>query len=239
MSDFVLDGEGPLHAQIRRAVAQAILTGRIAPGGRIPTESELMARFDASRMTVHRALAALAAEGLVRRNRRAGTVASPEARGRAVFEIWDIGAEIRAAGQAHRFEVLDRAERPAKGDALAVPDGTPLLALTTRHLADETPMQVEERLINLRAARAAAREPFAETPPGRWLLDHVPWTEAEHAIQAARAPAPIARLLGIKAGDAALVVERRTWNGRVPVTFARLWHAGERHRLVGRFSAAG
>ncbi|MBR0681837.1 UTRA domain-containing protein [Roseomonas eburnea] len=239
MSAFTLDGEGPLHGQIRRALSGAILTGRIPPGGRIPPESELMTLFGASRMTVHRALAALAAEGLVRRNRRAGTVASPEARGRAVFEIWDIGAEIRAAGHAHRFEILSRAVRQAGDDELDLPAAARLLDIATRHLSDGAPMQVEERLINLAAAPAAAEEPFAATPPGRWLLDHIPWTEAEHAIRAVAAPARVARLLGMKAGDAALVVERRTWNGSVPVTFARLWHPGDRHRLVGRFSAGG
>ena len=73
MKDLALDGEGPLHAQIRRAVAAAILSGRIPPGGRVPPEAELMRLFGASRMTVHRAISDLAAEGLVRRNRRAGT----------------------------------------------------------------------------------------------------------------------------------------------------------------------
>ncbi|MBR0670405.1 UTRA domain-containing protein [Roseomonas soli] len=228
-----------MHAQIRRALSSAILTGRIPPGGRIPPESELMALFGASRMTVHRAVAALAAEGLVRRNRRAGTVASPEARGRAVFEIWDIGAEIRAAGHEHRFEILSRAVRPAKRDEMDIPAGRLLLDITTRHLSDGKPAQVEERLVNLDAAPGAAEEPFTAAPPGRWLLDHVPWTEAEHAIHAAAAPAGVAKLLGMNAGDAALVVERRTWNGATPVTFARLWHAGDRHRLVGRFSAGG
>ncbi|MBW6399407.1 UTRA domain-containing protein [Roseomonas sp. HJA6] len=237
MNALVLDGEGPVHGQIRRALSSAILTGRIPPGGRIPPESELMALFGASRMTVHRAVAALAAEGLVRRNRRAGTVASPEARGRAVFEIWDIGAEIRASGQEHRFEILSRAVRPADEGDMDLPAGAHLLDIVTRHLANDTPMQVEERLINLDAAPDAATEPFAAVSPGRWLLDRVPWTEAEHAIRAVAAPARVAKLLGMKAGEAALVVERRTWNGPVPVTFARLWHAGDRHRLVGRFAA--
>ncbi|MBR0648882.1 UTRA domain-containing protein [Roseomonas terrae] len=237
MTALTLDGDGPLHAQIRRALGSAILTGRIPPGGRIPPENELMALFGASRMTVHRAVAALAAEGLVRRNRRAGTVASPEARGRAVFEIWDIGAEIAAAGQQHRFDILSRTIRPATGEEMDLAAGTPLLDITTRHLADATPMQVEERLINLDAAPDAAAAPFSTTPPGRWLLDHVPWTEAEHAIHATAAPARVATLLGMTRGAAALVVERRTWNGATPVTFARLWHAGDRHRLVGRFAA--
>lgn len=240
MKDLTLDGEGPLHAQIRRAVGAAILSGRIPPGGRVPSEAELMRLFGASRMTVHRAISDLAAEGLVRRNRRAGTVATNEARGRAVFEIWDIGAEVRRAGGAYRHEMLSRRMRAATAEdarRLGVPHGAPVLATATRHLSDDVPVQVEERLVNLAAAPAAEAERFAATPPGRWLLDHVPWTEAEHAISAVNAPARIAARLGVAAGSACLVVERRTWNGDMPVTFARLWHPGARHRLVGRFSA--
>lgn len=240
MNDLTLDGEGPLHAQIRRAVGAAILSGRIPPGGRVPSEAELMRLFGASRMTVHRAISDLAGEGLVRRNRRAGTVATNEARGRAVFEIWDIGAEVRRAGGAYRHEMLSRRLRAATADdarRLGVASGARVLATATRHLSDDAPVQVEERLINLAAAPTAEAERFAATPPGRWLLDHVPWTEAEHAISAENAPARIAERLNVAPGSACLVVERRTWNGDAPVTFARLWHPGARHRLVGRFSA--
>jgi GntR family histidine utilization transcriptional repressor len=240
MKDLSLDGEGPLHAQIRRAIAGAILSGRIPPGGRVPSEAELMRLFGASRMTVHRAISDLASEGLVRRNRRAGTVATNESRGRAVFEIWDIGAEVRRAGGAYRHELLSRRLRDATAEdarRLGVARGARVLATTTRHLSDGTPVQLEERLINLAAAPAAEAECFAATPPGRWLLDHVPWTEAEHAISAENAPARVAERLNVAPGSACLVVERRTWNDDAPVTFARLWHPGARHRLVGRFSA--
>src|SRR4051795_12913659 len=78
--DIELDGEGPLHQQIRRAIARPILAGAWAPGQRIPSEHELMARYGVSRMTVNRAFASLAEEGLVERKRKAGTVvAAPSA----------------------------------------------------------------------------------------------------------------------------------------------------------------
>jgi GntR family histidine utilization transcriptional repressor len=145
VTELTLDGEGPLHAQIRRAVAAAILSGRIPPGGRVPSEAELMRIFGASRMTVHRAISDLAAEGLVRRNRRAGTVATAEARGRAVFEIWDIGAEVRRSGGDYRFELLSRRLRDAGGEEarrLGVAPGAPVLAVATLHLSDGVPVQM-------------------------------------------------------------------------------------------------
>jgi GntR family histidine utilization transcriptional repressor len=69
-------------------------------------------------------------------------------------------------------------------------------------------------------------------------LAHVPWTEAEHTIAACEAGPAEAEALGVPVGSACLVVERKTWNGDIPVTVARLWHSGAQHRLVGRFEPA-
>ena len=241
MSDetLELDGEGPLWQQIQRAIARPILSGAWQAGTRVPSEIDLMARFGAARMTVHRALRNLAGDGLVARKRRVGTVVAPLPPERPVFEIWDIAAEIEAAGKAYRFDLIERAQSPSADPRRALLDldaDAEMLSLTLRHCADGEPVQFEERLINLAAAPAARDETFALTPPGRWLLRNVDWTEAEHAISARAAPDGIADRLDIEPGSACLIVERRTWNGTVPVTFARLWHPSETRRLIGRFA---
>jgi GntR family histidine utilization transcriptional repressor len=81
----------------------------------------------------------------------------------------------------------------------------------------------------------AADSAFADIAPGRWLLDHVPWSEAEHTIRAEAADAKIARLMHIAEGAACLVIERRTWQAGTTITLARLVHPGSRHALTGRF----
>jgi GntR family transcriptional regulator len=55
----------PLYARIRHALRAEILEGQLAPGGRLPSESELGERFGASRITVRQALAELQREGLI------------------------------------------------------------------------------------------------------------------------------------------------------------------------------
>ena len=103
-------------------------------------------------------------------------------------------------------------------------------------------VQVEERLVHLALAEGLAAADLTAMPPGRWLLDKVPWTEAEHAIAAVNADGALAARLEVADGTAALLVERRTWyrtrRGPTPVTVARLWHAGDQV-LVGRFAPAG
>ena len=100
-------------------------------------------------------------------------------------------------------------------------------------------MQLEERLVNLDAAPGILEARLDLVAPGRWLLDHVPWTEAEHLIGAVAATTEVARHLNIRRGAACLCVERRTWRGEAPITFARLTSPAGAQVLVGRFRPGG
>ncbi len=233
-----LDGQGPLWQQIRRALIRPMRDGTWPPGTKIPKEIEIMERYGAARMTVHRALRSLAAEGSISRRRRAGTVVADRPPERPLLEIWDIGAEVERLGGAYSFEILAR--ETLDGDdpraaALGLEDGTPVLHLVVRHFSDGSALQIEDRLINLGAVPAAAEMGFDSEPPGTWLVGNVPWSNAEHVITAEEATRDIARLLSIRTGTACLVVERRTWSDGQPITWARFVHPGDKRRLVGRF----
>ena len=233
-----LDGQGPLWQQIRRALIRPISEGLWPPGTKVPKEYEIIARYGAARMTVHRALRSLAAEGLVARKRRFGTIVADRPPERPVLEIWDIGAEVERFGGHYSFEILTRAllgSDDARAAPLDAEPGTPLVFLRVRHFADGEPLQIEDRLINLSVAPSAAAETFADTTPGAWLVANVPWSDAEHIILAEGASPEMAKLLDIRAGSAGLVVERRTWTDGVPITWARFVHPGDKRRLVGRF----
>ncbi len=227
-----------LHLRILSAVQDRILSGAWPPGYRIPFEHELSAQYGCSRMTVNKVLTQLAQAGLIERRRKAGSFVTRPHVQSAVLEIRDIGAEVAALGLDYRF-ILEkcRKRRAAQADAerLAVPKGSALVDLTCRHIAGAHPFCLEERLISLTAVPEAATEDFAATPPGTWLVQRVPWTNAEHRISASGADAGTAAALGIAEGRPCLVVERRTWSADQPVTFVRLTYPGEANQLVARF----
>lgn len=228
----------PLHRRIYDDLEGRILSGDLAPGHRIPFEHELTARYGCSRMTVSKAISELAGRGLVTRRRRAGTfVAQPKAHA-AVLAIPDLRAEVLERGQAYGYALLDRVERGAEtADEVELAAGGRLLELTCLHRADEAPLALERRLIALAAAPQAVVVDFQTIPPGSWLLDSAPWTEAENRIAAVEADARTARLLGLKVGAACLCVERRTWRDGQGVT--RVWQTfpGDRYDLTARFSS--
>jgi GntR family histidine utilization transcriptional repressor len=232
---------GTLYQRIRGQIEDLIRSGAWAPGRKVPSEAELMAQFDCSRMTVNKAMSALAEEGLIVRRRRAGSfVARPRVHS-TVLDIPDIQAQIVARGETYRFDLLELKRRKAKaGDAeeIALAAGGELLALRGLHVAGDRPFALEDRLVSLAAVPQAADLDFAEESPGAWLLHHVPWTEAENRISAVGADGATAGLMALDAGTALLAVERRTWRAGEPITWVRQLFPGEAYDLVARFGPA-
>jgi DNA-binding FadR family transcriptional regulator len=112
---------GPLPRAPSRAselvdrLASEILTRRIAPGARLPTEQAMMAAFGVSRTVVREAVAALRAEGLVETRQGVGAFVNRDAQRRpfridpgevrSIAEVLGVmelrtGVEVEAAGLA-------------------------------------------------------------------------------------------------------------------------------------------
>lgn len=227
----------PRYAQIRRALESEILSGAWPPGHRVPSEHQLLRRYRCSRMTVNKALSALADSGLIVRRRRWGSFVSAPT-GRNVLQIQDIEHDVMRAGGSYRVDLRSRTERKAsKQDAelLQVKAGAPVLALRCVHYVDDRPWVLEDRLINLSAVPPARGADFSARSPGSWLLEKVPWSRAEHEIRAVNASREIARALEIAEGFSCLVVERRTLHAGKTITHVVLCYPGDRHKLVAHF----
>jgi GntR family histidine utilization transcriptional repressor len=225
-----------LHDRIRKDIEGRIMSGAWEAGHQIPPEHALMADYGCSRMTVSKAISALVERGLVERRKRAGSfVAAPRVH-RATIDIPDIAAEIEASGQVHRLELLNRIERAAtaEDDALLTITGGRVLALSCLHRADDKPFALEERRINLDLAPAARLVDFSMESPGRWLLRHVPWTDAQHRISAIAATGATTGQLDLPEGAPCLSVERWTWRTAARITYVRQVYAGD-HALTARF----
>ncbi len=228
----------PRYREIYDALRQKIVSGEWPAGHRLPSEHELARTFGCARMTIGKALGALADQRLVTRRRRAGTTVNVPRPQESVLEIHDIEAELLAAGVSYAYQSLERRTRrasPSDASTLGVPSGTPVLALTGLHRAGGRPHALEERLINLQAVPEARGERFSDISPGRWLLQRIPWTEAEHQIGALNADEVTARRLAIRRNTACLTIERNTWRDALRITHVRVIYPCDQHRLVARF----
>lgn len=227
----------PLHEQIRSDIEAAILSGKLGPGDRLPTEAELQDRYGCSRMTVSKALTALGSAGLIERRKRAGSFVARPRLHSMVLDVPDLGTEIRAKGQDYAYRLhraLLRAPTRDAGERALAGRGK-LLELDGVHFADTRPFALERRLVSIAAVPFMADVDFQTTAPGSWLLQHVPWTEAETRIAAVGADAPSANLLGIDVGTPCLALNRQTWRGDERITAVHQLFPGTTYDLVARF----
>lgn len=240
--DDAVDNQGQtlsLHQRILGDVEGRILSGEWPPGHRIPFEHELTEQYGCSRMTVNKALTELVKRGLIERRRKSGSyVTFPQVQS-AVMEIHDVKLEVQSLGLDYSFQLGERKVRSVESrdvERLDLPTSARLLDVTCRHFAGGRPFCFEERLISLAAVPEAEAELFETAAPGSWLLGKVPWSTAEHRIRAVAANKLAAQALDISTGTACLVIERRTWSGRAPVTHVRVTYPGDRHELVAQFA---
>jgi GntR family histidine utilization transcriptional repressor len=228
-----------MHERIRSDIEGKILSGVLTPGERLPTEHELMAEYDCARMTVNKALSALATAGLLDRRKRAGSFVARPRLHSMVLDVPDLMQEVLQRGQSYSFDLLEREIKQVKADARGDSDLGPgkILSLTGLHYADGRELAVEQRHVSLKSVPEIAHASFETEPPGTWLLRHVPWTEAETRISAVAADERIASLLLSEAGAPLLQIQRRTWRGKDRITFVQQLFRAESYDLFAKFKA--
>src|SRR5579862_7802216 len=106
----------PPYVRIKKYIVERVSEGEWTDGTRLPSEHELMKLFRVSRMTVHRALRELSAEGVLSRVQGVGTfLAPPDARSE-YFRVQSIAKDIVSRGHKHRSELITLEEIRADAD---------------------------------------------------------------------------------------------------------------------------
>ncbi|WP_291747275.1 histidine utilization repressor [Bauldia sp.] len=230
---------GSISARIRADIERNIVSGKWPPGYKIPFERELVSQYGCSRMTVNKALLALTANGMIYRRRSVGSFVSAPRVERSVLEIQDLAKEAARRGVAYRHEVRSRKVEtldPATAKSVGLGNRRRVMHVVCVHFMSDVPVAFEDRLISLAKVPEARKCTFEDTAPGTWLLQTVPWTEAEHIIRARSATPAIAKQLRIEPNAACLTLERHTWHENLLVTRVEIVYPGDRHQFVGRFS---
>jgi len=97
----------PLYRQLASILRRPIAAGEAAPGDRLPSESQLVARHGVSRITVRQALADLEREGLIERSAGRGSfVREPRRPVAWLPRLSGFGDHVRAAGMTPGYRVI-------------------------------------------------------------------------------------------------------------------------------------
>jgi GntR family transcriptional regulator len=132
------------YQEIERWLRRRVL--RSSLGDPLPSEKELAAQFGVSRMTARQAVQNLAAEGLVQRRRGAGTFVAPRPIHRHEGSLMSFTEDMRRRGLKASSRLLEAGLRPATTadlEALRLPDGARVVAISRLRLADGVPLAIE------------------------------------------------------------------------------------------------
>jgi GntR family histidine utilization transcriptional repressor len=152
--------------------------------------------------------------------------------------VHNIADEIASRGHRHTCQVITLEEEAAGSEralALDMREGQKVFHSLIVHYENDIPVQIEDRFVNALVAPEYLKQDFTLQTPYAYLNQVAPLTEGEHVVEAILAEPSECKLLQIEKGEPCLLIRRRTWSGRQPVTAARLIHPGSRHRLEGRF----
>ena len=229
--------EPPRYRQVKDFIVERILAGDWPSGHRVPSERILTDDFQVSRMTVHRALRELTAEGWLTRAQGAGTFVAEQKPQLALLEIRNIRTEVLERGHDYASQVIALASETAGrevAEALGLRSGQRCFHSVILHFENGEPVQLEDRHVNPAFAPDYLKQDFTRLTPYEYLTALGPLDAAEHVIEAVPATAEARRWLKLAAHEPCLLLTRRTWSNGIVVSRARLTHPGNRWRIAGR-----
>lgn len=228
-------------AMIREHILGKIRNGEWQTGFRIPSEAELMRQFSASRMTVHRAVKELAAEGFVVRERGRGSFVARRIPRSELLEIGDVAEEVRRRGGNYYCRVLLLELLTASPGAVMIfgpkSEGSIAHSLIVHYEADK-PLMLEDRYADMRVAPGYLDHDFTSATAHKFLMRVAPLQKAEHELTAVLPTTEQQRHLGIGADEPCLLLKRRTWSGGKLASYAELLYPGSRYSFGGEFIPA-
>jgi GntR family transcriptional regulator, phosphonate transport system regulatory protein len=134
-----------LWRQIASQIEQDIAARHFPPGGRLPTENELAARFEVNRHTLRRAVAALEERGLVRIEQGRGTFVQGGAIDYTVGKRTRFSENIRRQAREPSGRLIRAEMVPADatvGRELGLRRGARVVLLETVGMADDVPISI-------------------------------------------------------------------------------------------------
>jgi GntR family transcriptional regulator len=233
LSDSAAHSHSPIYLQLAESLRQQIDGGRFQAGEALPSERELCAIMQASRVTVRKAIEVLIADGLLARRQGSGTYVTPRIQAPGSY-LTSFSEDAAARGGVADTIWMEKAVGPATDEEarlLSLAPDTPVARLSRVRMADGEPLAIENAVVP-----AALLPDMAELGTSLYAAlaagNHRP-ISGRQIVRAALAGPTEARLLGIAEGAEILRIERLTRRADgTPVEFTRSAYRGERYEFV-------
>lgn len=204
----------PLYHKIEKYLRDELAAGRLKPGEMLPSEAQLSAQFNVSRITVRRALKELIQQGILYSLQGKGTFAA-QTPIREISGFRSFSEDIQSKGLRPSSKLVRLERIPAGEDVAAnlrIKTGEPVYLLQRVRLADDQPVAFETAYLPVALFPNLESHDLSQSLY-RVLREqyqvHPAWADAE--IQATSANQDHAQALGMRLGEPVLMAHRLTY----------------------------
>jgi GntR family transcriptional regulator len=229
----------PLYMQLQRVLRSAIENRILTHDAAIPPERDLAEEYAISRITVRKALSGLVEEGLLSRQRGAGTFVASRVE-KSFSKLSSFSEDMLSRGRRPHSVWVSRSEgavTPEESLSLGLSPGAAVYRFHRVRYADDAPMALEYATIP--AYCLSSLESVGDS-----LYEALERTgyRPVRALQRLRAVAfskSQAEALGVAPRDAGLLIERRGFlaDGRA-AEFSQSYYRGDAYDVVAELSRA-
>jgi GntR family transcriptional regulator len=222
------DSRQPLYTRVYEAIREGIAVGEWTPGDNLPTEADLCARFDVSRITVRHALQLLRQDGYITTQAAKPAVVVSRRSGRGSAGKVDTLDDLIAVASDAALEIRSWRPEPSPEAAriFGLLAATPLHCLTSLLMRDRQPFARSRIFFHPTAGSRLGRKDFGDVIVFRTMqrvlgvrildVKMTVWSEAAREDDAAD--------LGVAAGSPMLctrLVYRTVRNAPVEIAYTR------------------
>jgi GntR family transcriptional regulator len=227
----------PLFIRASELLTREIAAGHWQKGDRLPTEAELAQTMNLAVGTVRKALAELAARGLVERRQGSGTYVRGPGKTRSIYEFFRL--ELAAGGGLPTAKLLDlrRVAHPADLKVFGPGPAGHCYRVRRLRLLDGLTVALEEIWFDARhrsllkaADLSEALYLFYKESLGFWI------SRVQDHVSVGQAPAWAPSDLSCAPGKVCGLIEREAWSGSNQLEeFSRTWFDPLRARYTARW----
>ena len=234
--------EIPLYGKVEEVLASEIGRGEYRPGAQLPSEDQLLARFDVSKITVRRAIQNLVQRGIVEIRRGVGTFVLAPQITQQLTKLTGFVEDMDIHGRKASARVLSQnvvAATSRVAQHLGISKGTRVMRIERVRLADSVPMSFDETYLPLEIGKEIVRNDLRLMPIFTLLEEKygIPLNEAEYCLEATAASAHVADALKIREGSPIFCIERTSFTtGGKPIDYEILSYRGDLIRFTTRLA---
>lgn len=222
------------HTQISDWITSSIGKGVFKPDQKLPSENELAAQFDVSRVTVRRALQTLESDKVIYRCQGLGSFVSDNRTPQNLVNLTDFDEDMKRVGLRASSEIVAFEHQLAGArlaEHLSVKEGSPVVRVERLRLGDGEPIAYDITWLPIIYGQLLSPESLkTRTIYGILEQDYnIPVLAGCYRLLAENAETHIAQKLKVPTGTALFLINRVSYTlGNKPVYFQKRYYRNDK-----------